>query len=82
MWPCTARSSPGGTIIVLDADGQQFLGFLREGGRRLATLVNDLLAYTRAGMAEITDAPVDASAGLEAHSCQPGGSHPRKRRRR
>jgi signal transduction histidine kinase len=33
----------------LDADGQQFLGFLTEGGRRLSTLINDLLAYTRAG---------------------------------
>jgi len=50
---------------LLDPDGQQFLGFLREGGRRLATLVNDLLAYTRAGMAEITEAPVDASAVLK-----------------
>lgn len=50
---------------VLDADGQQFLGFLREGGRRLATLVNDLLAYTRASMAELSQTPVDASAVLE-----------------
>ncbi len=39
---------------VLDDDGQQFLGFLKEGGRRLATLVSDLLAYTRAGMADVT----------------------------
>jgi PAS domain S-box-containing protein len=49
---------------VLDADGQQFLGFLREGGRRLAALINDLLAYTRAGMMEVQEAPVDASAVL------------------
>ncbi len=35
---------------VLDAEGQQFLGFLTEGGRRLATLIDDLLAYTRAGV--------------------------------
>ena len=35
---------------VLDAEGQQFLGFLTEGGRRLATLIDDLLAYTRAGL--------------------------------
>src|SRR5271166_1567252 len=34
----------------LDADGQMFLGFIKEGGRRLAALVDDLLAYTRAGM--------------------------------
>jgi PAS domain S-box-containing protein len=50
---------------VLDADGQQFLGFLREGGSRLATLVNDLLAYTRAGTAELNESPVDAAAVLK-----------------
>ncbi len=49
---------------VLDADGQQFLGFLKEGGRRLATLVNDLLAYTRAGTAELNETPVDSSVVL------------------
>ena len=37
---------------LLDADGRQFLGFLKEGGRRLATLIDDLLAYTRAGVVE------------------------------
>jgi len=50
---------------VLDAEGQQFLGFLREGGRRLATLVDDLLAYTRASMAELIETPVNASAVLQ-----------------
>lgn len=50
---------------VLDAKGQQFLGFLQEGGRRLATLINDLLTYTRAGMAEANEATVAASAVLE-----------------
>ena len=50
---------------VLDADGQLFLGFLKEGGRRLATLVNDLLAYTRASTAEINETPVDSSAVLK-----------------
>jgi PAS domain S-box-containing protein len=49
----------------LDAEGQQFLGFLREGGRRLATLINDLLAYTRAGATEAGEGPVDSSAVLE-----------------
>jgi PAS domain S-box-containing protein len=46
---------------VLDAEGQQFLGFLKEGGHRLSTLVRDLLAYTRASMAELNDQPVEAS---------------------
>ncbi len=50
---------------VIDADGKQFLGFLKEGGQRLATLVNDLLAYTRAGTAELNETPVDSSAVLQ-----------------
>jgi PAS domain S-box-containing protein len=49
----------------LDAEGQQFLGFLTEGGRRLATLINDLLAYTRAGVVEGDMTTVDASAVLK-----------------
>src|SRR5579872_5594174 len=43
---------------VLDADGQQFLGFLKEAGCRLAKLVSDLLAYTIASMAELSDTSV------------------------
>jgi PAS domain S-box-containing protein len=50
---------------VLDADGRQFLGFLTEGGRRLATLINDLLAYTRVGAIDSNMTAVDASAVLQ-----------------
>ncbi len=50
---------------LLDSDGQQFLGFLTEGGRRLAKLVDDLLAYTRAGAGEINPTSVDSSAVLK-----------------
>ncbi len=50
---------------VLDADGQQYLGFLVEGGRRLATLINDLLAYTRAGVIEGKVTNVDSSEVLK-----------------
>jgi light-regulated signal transduction histidine kinase (bacteriophytochrome) len=49
---------------LLDADGRLYLGFLKEGGRRLATLVNDLLAYTRASRAELSEAVVDSSVAL------------------
>ena len=49
---------------LLDADGRQFLGFLTEGGRRLATLIDDLLAYTRAGVVDINMTPVDSSGAL------------------
>ena len=64
----------------LDADGQLFLGFLTEGGRRLATLINDLLAYTRAGVVEGHVTAVDSSAVLKHTLFQPGGSDPGKRR--
>ena len=50
---------------LLDADGRQFLGFLTEGGRRLATLINDLLAYTRAGVVEGSLTSVDSTAVLQ-----------------
>ncbi len=50
---------------TLDAEGRLFLGFLQEGGRRLATLVSDLLAYTRASMAELSDTPVESSLVLK-----------------
>lgn len=49
----------------LDDEGRQYLGFLRDGGRRLTTLVNDLLAYTRASLAELAETRVDASAVLQ-----------------
>ena len=55
----------------LDADGQQFLGFLTEGGRRLATLINDLLAYTRAGVMETSrDSRWTAAAVLQHTLCR------------
>ncbi len=50
---------------LLDGEGRQFLGFLREGGKRLATLVNDLLAYTRASMAELGQTPVESTDALK-----------------
>jgi len=51
---------------VLDADGRQFLGFLTEGGRRMAMLINDLLAYTRAGVSDGDVSLQDASGVLQA----------------
>jgi len=50
---------------LMDADGLQFLGFLTEGGRRLATLIDDLLAYTRAGVGESGEPAVDAASALQ-----------------
>jgi PAS domain S-box-containing protein len=50
---------------VLDDTGRQYLEFLREGGHRLTTLVSDLLAYTKASMAELSQSTVDASEALQ-----------------
>jgi len=44
---------------VLDDDGRRFLGFLTEGGSRLAMLISDLLAYTRAGANDGNDGSDD-----------------------
>jgi light-regulated signal transduction histidine kinase (bacteriophytochrome) len=49
----------------LDADGQQYLGFLKEGGRRLARLISELLEYTRAGVIEAEVAAVDSESVLQ-----------------
>lgn len=51
---------------LLDADGREYLGFLIEGARRLATLVSDLLAYTRASMADLSETSSSAEAALHA----------------
>jgi PAS domain S-box-containing protein len=50
---------------LLDAEGRQYLGFLVEGGRRLATLINDLLAYTRAGVVDSKLTEVDSATVLQ-----------------
>jgi PAS domain S-box-containing protein len=50
---------------VLDAEGLQFLGFLTEGGRRLAMLINDLLAYTRVGVLDGHTHTADSSDVLQ-----------------
>ncbi len=50
---------------ALDADGQLYLGFLKEGGRRLARLISELLEYTRAGVIETEVPAVDSEAVLQ-----------------
>jgi PAS domain S-box-containing protein len=50
---------------VLDAEGQQYLGFLKEGGRRLARLISELLEYTRAGVIESEVSAIDSEAVLQ-----------------
>jgi PAS domain S-box-containing protein len=50
---------------VLDEEGQLFLGFLKEGGQRLATLIDDLLSYTRAGVVDSIVREADSSVVLQ-----------------
>ncbi len=50
---------------AIDAEGQQYLGFLIEGGRRLARLITELLEYTRAGVIETEVAAVDSETVLQ-----------------
>ena len=65
MWSSTAKSWRGATTGYWMRKGISSSGFLSEGGRRLATLINDLLAYTRAGIDESDITTVDASAVLK-----------------
>ena len=51
---------------LLDDEGRQYLGFLIEGGKRLTTLVRDLLAYTRASMAELNETAGNTSVILNS----------------
>lgn len=49
---------------VLDADARSFIGFARDGARRLDSMVVSLLDYARAGRNPDPPRPVDARAAL------------------
>lgn len=49
----------------LDADADEYLGFLVDGARRMSTLVHDLQTYVRASGAGEALKPVDAGRALE-----------------
>lgn len=50
---------------LLDADGQEFVGFIESGARRMQALIDDLLEYARASRVPLTLAPVDTHALVE-----------------
>jgi light-regulated signal transduction histidine kinase (bacteriophytochrome) len=64
----------------LDAESEEFLGFLLDGVERMQQMVNDLLAYSRVGSRAESPAAVDANtaadeaaASLQTATLQSGG---------
>jgi two-component system sensor kinase len=43
----------------LDAEGQRIVGVVREGTRKMAQMIDDILAFSRAGRQEIASAAID-----------------------
>ena len=78
----------------IDEDADAFIDYAVEGASRMRTLIEDLLAYSRAGRAERAPGPVDTATvvgEVAAHAGAPGepawpeiewARCPRARRRR
>ena len=49
----------------LDSEGQRVIGVVREGTRKMAELIDDILAFSRIGRAEMSTASVDMNELIE-----------------
>jgi signal transduction histidine kinase len=60
----------------LDAEGRRILGVVRENARRMAQLIDALLAFSRAGQQELQRATVDMTALVRATYAELRGAEP------
>ena len=49
----------------LDADADKFIAYASEGAMRMQVLIHDLLAFSRVGRAESSDANIDCNGVME-----------------
>jgi signal transduction histidine kinase len=64
---------------LLDAEGRRYIGVIRDNSHRMATLIDDLLAFSRLGCKPVAKQDIDMEALVheafdEALSAQPGSS--------
>ena len=50
----------------IDAEGQRLLNVVRDNTVKMARLIDDILAFSRAGRSEITSAPIDMDGAVRA----------------
>ena len=65
----------------LDSDADEFIEFAVDGVNRMQRLIDDLLAYSRAGTSEYQLEPVDCDALVRGHARRHAARRSRSRAR-